>query len=259
MRRPLLSLVLASFVLGACSWLPGGDDPGEASEAQPTPTRQMTLVDLGIDDWPKAQDAPLPAPPEKPEGVSQEEYDRMVEAVERWARQAATDPDALGEGLPDTLVRAIEDAAQAQTVPDLARVTVLDDELEVRDSRMTAAWRVAREDGAVNLSLQTRTAYEVQAPEGRVRVIGVLRTQGVVALPGAEQWGTIMGWQEFGAADCAIALEQHLTPGGDLDDQLPDLTVFAGVGNADDAITPALPDDKQVDDDFAEACRAGRV
>jgi len=259
MRRPILCLVLATFVLASCSWLGGDEEAGEGPSARPTPTEQMTLADLGIDDWPPADEPEIPDPPARPKGVSQEEYDRMAEAVRTWAVQAATDPGDVGDGLPDSLTRAIDDAVEAQVVPSLARATVLDDDLEVRDRRMTAAWRTAREDGAVNLSLQTRTAYEVQAPGGRVRVIGVLRTQGVVAVPGAEAWGTIMGWQEFGAADCAIVLDEHLTPGGDADDQLADLTVFAGVGNADDAIVPALPDDEQVDEDFAQECRAGRA
>ncbi len=258
-RRPILLLVVATFVLGSCSWLGGDDEDTPEPVAQPTPTERMTLADLGLAGWPVAADPDIPPAPARPRGVSAEEYARMVRAVEAWGVQAATDPDTVGEGLPDSLVAAIDDAAQAQVAPELARATVLDPALDVNSSRMTAAWRASREDGAVNLSLQTRTAYEVKAPGGRVRVIGVLRTQGVVAIPGSDQWGTIMGWQEFGAADCAIVVDGFLTPGGDADDQQTDLTAFAEIGKGSQAITPALPEDEYVDEDFARACEAGRA
>lgn len=258
-RRPILLLVVATFVLASCSWLGGEDEDAPEPVAQPTPTERMTLADLGLAGWPVADEPDIPAPPARPKGVSTDEYDRMVEAVETWAVQAATDPESVGDGLPDQLVTAIDDAADAQVVPALARATVLDPALEVSSSRMTAAWRANREDGAVNLSLQTRTAYQVRAPGGQVRVIGVLRTQGVVAVPGADEWGTIMGWQEFGAADCAIVVDGFLTPGGDPDDQQTDLTAFAEIGKGAQAVTPALPEDEYVDEDFARACEAGRA
>lgn len=259
-RRPILLLVLATFWLASCSWLPGEDDDAPAGPtAQPTPTERMTLADLGLAGWPVADEPELPDAPTRPASIPAAEYDRMVEAVETWSVQAATDPDAVGEGLPKDLVEAIDDAVGAQTVPALARATVLDPDLDVNAARMTGAWRVAEEDGAVNLSLQTRTAYEVRAPGGQTRVIGVLRTQGVVAVPGTEQWGTIMGWQEFGAADCAIVLDEFLTPGGDPDDQESDLTVFAEIGKGSEAVTPKLPENEYVDEDFAQACRSGRV
>lgn len=258
-RRPILLLVVAAFVLASCSWLGGDDEDTPEPIAQPTPTERMTLADLGLAGWPVADEPDIPEAPRRPKGVDPAEYERMVTAVETWAVQAATDPDQVGEGLPAPLVEAIDDAAEAQAAPTLARATVLDPALDVNSTRMTAAWRVAREDGAVNLSLQTRTAYEVRAPGGQVRVIGVLRTQGVVAVPGADRWGTITGWQEFGAADCAIVVDGFLTPGGDADDQHTDLTVFAEIGKGSEAITPALPEDEYVDEDFARACEAGRA
>lgn len=123
---------------------------------------------------------------------------------------------------------------------------------------MTAVWDTTADDESVTVSLQTRTAYEVRNDEGLVRVIGVLRTQGAIA-GAADGWGTVTGWQEFGAGDCAIVLDGFLTPGGDADDQITDLTEFAEIGNGDEAVTPALPEDEQVDEDFARACEAGRV
>ncbi|MBA4607122.1 hypothetical protein H1W00_01365 [Aeromicrobium sp. Marseille-Q0843] len=258
MRRPVLLLVLVTFMLAGCTGGSGDPEPPATPDPQPAPTQQISLDDLGIAGWPTPAGA-VPAPPRRPGGVSASEYDEMVTAVRTWALQAATDPGAVGNGLPTSLASAIEDAADAQTEPGLARATALDPALAPRDTRMTAVWQVSDADGAVNVSLQTRTAHEVTTEDGLVRVIGVLRTQGVVAGEGTDEWGTVTGWQEFGAADCAIVLDGFLTPGGDADDQVTDLTRFAEIGNGDEAITPALPEEEQVDEDFAEACEAGRV
>lgn len=258
MRRPVLLLVLVTFVLTACTGGSEDPEPSATANAQPAPTQQITLDELGIAGWPTLDEA-VPEPPRRPEGVSAQAYDEMVAAVRTWALQAATDPGAVGNGLPESLVAAIDDAAEAQTESGLAEATVLDPELDVADTRMTAVWQLSDGDGSINLSLQTRTAYEVTTEDGLVRVIGVLRTQGIIADGEADDWGTITGWQEFGAADCAIVLDGFLTPGGDADDQVADLTQFAEIGNAEEAITPDLPEDEQVDEDFAQACEAGRV
>src|SRR5690606_26198841 len=138
--------------------------------------------------------------------VDQREYDDMVAAIGAWALPAAPRPDTGGEGLWPALVDSLDVAFATQTAPALALATVPAPGVEVLDSRMTAAWDVTQVEDETRVSLQTRTAYEVRAEGGPVRVIGVLRTQGLIAVPEAQGWGTILGWQEFGAADCAIAL-----------------------------------------------------
>src|SRR5690606_36401450 len=125
-RRPILLRVVTAFVLASCSWLGSEDEDAPESVAQPTPTERMTLADLGLAGWPVADEPDIPEPPTRPEGVSADEYGRMVDAVEAWAVQAATAPENVGEGLPEQLVAAIDDAADAQVVPALARATVLD-------------------------------------------------------------------------------------------------------------------------------------
>ncbi|GAA3542424.1 hypothetical protein GCM10022196_23200 [Aeromicrobium flavum] len=254
-------LVLTAFVLGGCSWGSDHPDPAPTPNPQPRPTQQISLDELGIARWPAPDEDRLPEPPARPEGVEPAEYARMVAAVRTWAIQAATSPETVGTGLPASLKAAIADLEDAQDeAPELARGNVLDPDLEVLTSGLTGAWTVSADDeGSVNVSLQTRTAYEVRSPGGPVRVIGVLRTQGVIGGPDDDGWGTITGWQEFGAADCATVLDGFLTPGGDADDQQADLTTFAEIGNGDEAITPELPDDERVDEEFARTCQAGRV
>lgn len=261
MSRPALLLVLATFVLAACT---GGSDESEPSASpnpQPAPTEQISLYDLGIADWPRASAARFPEPPERPAGVTADDYELMVSAVRTWATQAATAPETVGSGLPRGLVQTIEQAADDETESALAKATVLDPDLQLINTRMTGAWALSDDEDSVNLSLQTRTAYEVRTPDGPVRVIGVLRTQGVIAGGDLrpDEWGSITGWQEFGAADCAIVLDGHLTPGGDPDDQLDDLEIFVKVGEGDDPDMPPLAEDDEVDEDFQRTCAAGRV
>lgn len=265
MRPPLLASVAAALVtiglLGGC--LPDRDDDQPSSTrpsaAQPSPTERLALADLGISQWPRANAAAIAPPPAVPDGVTEQEYARVVGALRVWAVQAATAPDTVGDGLPSQLAGAIDRATRDQTAPGLARGDVLDPALERLDTRMTTAWQVERTDAGTVIQLQSRTAHEVRSPAGLVRVIGVLRTQGVVLDPDSDDWGTAMGWQEFGAADCAAALDDFLTPGGDADDQESDLAVFVEIGNGDEVVTPALEDADRVDDDFREQCEAGRA
>lgn len=248
-------------LLGGC--LPDRDEDRPSSvrtsSAQPTPTERLGLADLGIAQWPRANAAAIAQPPAVPEGVTEQEYAQVVAALRTWAVQAATDPTTVGAGLPRGLGDAIDRATRDQTAPALARGNVLDPDLEVLDTTMTTAWQVEPSGADTVIALQTRTAYEVRSPGGPVRVIGVLRTQGVVLAPGSDEWGTAMGWQEFGAADCVAAVDDVLTPGGDADDQESDLTVFVEIGNGDEVVTPALEDADRVDDDFRAQCEAGRV
>lgn len=260
--RSFLLLVLSAFLIAGCGVFSGGESDAQSAatpDPQPSPTEQISLADLGIDDWPAVTRQQIPEPPSRPVGVDQREYDDMVAAIGAWALQAASRPDTVGEGLPPALADSLDEAFAAQTAPALARGSVLEPGLEVLDSRMTAAWDVTEVEDETRVSLQTRTAYEVRAEGGPVRVIGVLRTQGLIAVPEAQGWGTILGWQEFGAADCAIALDGFLTPGGDTDDQQHDLTIFAEIGSAPEAVSPALQEEDNIDEDFKRACAAGRV
>ncbi|MBC9226112.1 hypothetical protein GL325_07255 [Aeromicrobium sp. 636] len=260
MRRPVLLLVLVSFVLAACTWRSDDSDRGDAPEPQPTPTTSISFEDLGVADWPSPDEARFPEPPARPEWLAAEEYARMVAAVRTWAVQAVASPEQVGAGLPEELAAMIADAGEDDAVaPALAQGNVLDPGLEVLATGLTGAWTLSDDGESMNLALQTRAAYEVRTPDGPVRVIGVLRTQGIIAGPDTPEWGTVMGWQEFGAADCAIALDGFLTAGGDADDLQSDLGTFAEIGNGDEAITPELPDDQLVDEDFKRRCEAGRV
>ncbi|MCD9155194.1 hypothetical protein [Aeromicrobium duanguangcaii] len=260
MRRPVLLLVLVSFVLAACTWGSDDSDRGDAPEPQPTPTTSISFDDLGVANWPSPDEARFPDPPARPEWLPAEEYARMVAAVRTWAVQAVASPDEVGAGLPDELAAMIDDAGEDDEVASaLAKGNVLDPGLEVLATGLTGAWTLSDDGESMNLALQTRAAYEVRIPDGPVRVIGVLRTQGIIAGADSPEWGTIMGWQEFGAADCAIALDGFLTAGGDADDQQSDLATFTKIGNGDEAITPELPDDQLVDEDFKRRCEAGRV
>lgn len=260
LRSRVASVAAILLLVAGCTT----DEPSSGTSTATTspsaePAEQITLAQLAVEDWPALGDGGIPQPPERPASVGARDYDAMTGAVRTWAVQAATAPATVGQGLPNGLPEAIDAMAAEQTAPALARGNVLGPELEVVDSRMTAAWDVSVDGGVATVALQTRAAYEVRLPDGPVRVVGVLRTQGVVSSPRASAWGTVMGWQEFGADDCGVALDDVLAPGGDADDQVQDLQVFVDVGNGERAVTPDLPDEDRIDADFLDRCRAGRV
>lgn len=256
--------MIVVFVVAGCT---GGSGSAPATTASAGPsagtsatsavTTEITLTGLGIDDWPEPSAVAIPAPPARPESLGEEQYRQMTDAVRTWAIQAVTTPSTVGEGLPAGLPDLIASSAAGQTAPGLAKGNVLAPDLDLRGTRMTAAWDVTTTKQGVSVTLQTRAAYEVQAAGEPVRVVAVLRTQGAVAQPGASRWGIASGWQEFGASDCAAAIEDVLRPGGDADDQAEDLAVFVRVGEGSTAQTPELPSEQKVDEDFAERCRAG--
>ncbi|HPU14173.1 MAG TPA: hypothetical protein PLQ19_10300 [Aeromicrobium sp.] len=257
MSRLVFALVFATFWLAGCGL--GAAEPAAPATSSPSPLGEMTLSDLKIDHWPELSQQKIPEPPAAPAGLNQDEYDRMVAAVRSWALAAVAVPPSVSEDLPAAVRRTLEDTAAEQTAPELALVNVLDPDLELRSAKMTAAWEVANDGPTYRVILQTRAAYEVATADLGVRVIGVLRSQGVTTEANAKSWGVALGWQEFGAADCAVALEDFLTPGGDSGTQKSDLQIFVDAGNSASVVTPEMPADARVNKRFLNRCEAGGV
>ena len=124
---------------------------------------------------------------------------------------------------------------------------------------ITTAWKVstAKDDGGrayVLLELQTRAAYEVRVKDGPSRVIGVLRVHGLSAYADTtDDFGVSGSWQEFGAGDCALALDD------DTAEALKDLRTFIEVGDGSKLVMPKLGVEEQVDEEYLKRCRDGSV
>ena len=257
MPRLVFALVFATFWLAGCGF--GATEPGAPPTSTAKPSGGVTFSDVKISRWPEVSQQQVPGPPAAPAGLDQREYDQMVAATRSWALSAVAVPPSLSDELPAAVKTTLEETAAEQTAPRLTLVNALDPDVSVKAARMTAAWQVSKDGPTYRVLLQTRAAYEVATEDLGVRVIGVLRTQGVTTEADAESWGVALGWQEFGADDCAVALEDFLTPGGDARKQAADLQVFVDAGNSAAIVTPQMRADDRVNKQFLNRCESGGV
>jgi len=271
MHRLTPLLLAVAIVVSACT--SGSSDP------EPTPTTTssgpVTLVSLGLD-WPTAQGRlVVPKVPSAPAGFDDKTLGRMATVLEKWARLSTVDEGGWHSGDPLSDVRTVlpkdtagtfEQQLRGQVSPHLAVANVFGDDVTVVGSPMiTTAWRVATEKDQANerfirLELQTRAAYEVRIGNRPSRVIGVLRVHSLTAYKDTtDDFGIGGGWQEFGASDCALALDDQLVPDSDREHGLKDLKTFIRVGNGTKVEMPRLPVQDQVDPEFLKRCRDGQV
>ena len=276
--RGLSALFIA--VLLVCVGCTDDDEPEPTPEG--TQTSSLSTVDsislesLGLG-WPKAQGALLAKNrPPTPAGFNDEVLDRMASLLESWAALSTvhdstwhTD-DAVGriaDAMPGVIGTSLRALAENQVSPQLSVANVFADDVTVIGTPMiTTAWKVSTEkdeEGVrfVLLQLQTRAAYEVRVKDGPSRVIGVLRVHGLNADADAsdasDAFGVSGGWQEFGANDCALALDDNLLPDSDTAKALKDLGTFIKVGDGSKLVMPKLGVEEQVDEEYLKRCRDG--
>jgi hypothetical protein len=268
MRR-LLALVLA--VAAMCAACTSGSDEPKTT----TTSRAVSFESLNLQ-WPKAQGKLDPAElPSAPEGFDAATLNRMAKILTKWASVTVVDQAGWHSDDPISEVRRVlpKDAAgtlakqvKGEVSPHLAVANVFRHDVTVIGSPMiTSAWRVTTEKDAADktfmrLELQTRAAYEVRLGNGGTRVIGVLRVQGLSAYPDTtDNFGVTGGWQEFGAGDCDLALDDAFVPDSDRDESLKDLKTFIRVGDSDTLEMPELPVQEKVDAEYLKRCRDGQV
>lgn len=265
--RLIGTLVCALLLVSGCT---GGDD-----DSLPAPD-QITIDSLDLD-WPQAQGDTLDptAPPEVPKGFDETRYGRMVDALTTWASATTLDAEvrssddpaaAVGADLPDAIGSQVSELGAQTVSPRLAVANVFADDVTVLgEPRITTAWRAEtiERDGApaLSLKLQTRTAYEVRIGEdGPKRVIGMLRVHELITRTGETgDIGVGFSWQEFGASDCTLALDDALRPDQETAPAREDLATFVEVGSGDTVEMPDLGDGETVDQEYLDRCRAGQV
>lgn len=277
MRKLLGPLVVVLLVAGGCS--SGSDEaaaPPAATTDAPTPTKAVTLESLALD-WPQA-DGKLDAgdPPPVPEGLDSEVYGQMVKDLKAWAAASTVDDDTWHSKAPiDTIAgllpgrtgETLKAQANGQASPRLAVANVFSDRVKVIGSPVvTTAWQVKSVDDDTEkpyfvLELQTRAAYEVRLGDnGPSRVIGMLRVHALSAFTDTtDDFGVSTGWQEFGAGDCSLALDDSLIPDADVDSSAADIKKFIAVGSKNAVVMPDLGDDEQVDSNYLKRCRQGAI
>lgn len=270
MHRPFALVLAIAILMSGCA---GGSD------AEPTPTatsdRPVTLESLSLD-WQTARGKlVVPKRPAAPNGFDEKTLARMATVLEKWARLSTVDDSMWRSGDPLSDVRTVfpkpaadtfEEQLRGSVSPHLAVANVFGDDVAVVGSPMiTVAWRVSTAlDSAnerfVRLELQTRAAYEVRFQNGPTRVIGVLRVHSLSAYKDTtDDFGVGGGWQEFGASDCALALDDALVPDSDREGALKDLKTFIRVGRGTKLEMPELPAQDKVDAEYLQRCRDGQV
>lgn len=276
MRNLWGTLVAVLLLTGGCST--GSDRAATADAAAdvPTPARVVTLDSLDLD-WPTGDDK-LDAgdPPAAPEGFDSAVYDQMVSDLKAWATASTVDEEVwqsktaleqVAAALPAKTDATFLAQAKEQPSPRLAAANVFSDRVTVVGTPLvTTAWQVKAVDDDTEkpyyvLELQTRAAYEVRLGEnGPSRVIGMLRVHALSAFADTtDNFGVSFGWQEFGASDCSLALDDSLIPDADLEGAAEDLKKFIAVGSENAVVMPELDEDQKVDSNYLKRCREGSI
>lgn len=262
--RLIVTLACAVLLAAGCT-----SDDSKPNSAEMT----FESLDLGL---PDALDRlAVDDPPELPDGFNEKRYDRMIDALTRWAsastyqsevRESDNPARQIGIELPDAIASELADLTASAVSPRLAAANVFADDVSVLGPpQVTTAWKAetVERDGApaLSLKLQTRAAYEVRTgSDGPTRVIGVLRVHELITRTGETgDIGVGFGWQEFGASDCTLALDDALRPDGDISSALDDLKIFAGVATLGTVEMPDLGDEETIDEDYLQRCMRGQV
>lgn len=270
--RLLAAFTCAALLVSGCGLL--GDKESDKAEPDAPKVEQIALSSLKVD-WPAVGDDLEPsAPPEVPEGFDQERYDEMVDTLTTWAEATTIDPEIrrsdtpavdVAADLPDDVGAQIEKLTEGRTSPRLAVANVFADDVEViGDPLVSTAWKAdsVEQDGApaLNLQLQTRAAYQVRVGKGPERVVAVLRVHELVTRTGETgDLGVGYSWQEFGASDCVLAVEDALRPDDDATTARQDLDRFVDASKGDTLKMPKLAEDEVVDEEYLARCKAGAV
>jgi hypothetical protein len=271
MRR-LFPLVLAvAILMSGCT--------GGSAEPEPRPdegTNRSTTLELLDLDWPKAEgQLVVPERPATPDGFDDAKLTEMATVLTKWAKVAAVDDTVWHSSDPFADIKKVLPAKAAATLakqvkdevsPHLGVANVFGKDVTVVGTPMiTSAWKITTDEDDtgkpyVLLELQTRAAYEVRLGNGSSRVIGVLRVHGLSAYQDTtDDFGVGGGWQEFGAGDCALAIDDALEPDSDRAEGLKDLKTFIRVGKSAKLKMPKLSVQEQVDAEYLKRCRDGQV
>jgi hypothetical protein len=261
-------------VAAACSTGSGSDpEPRDSSASSIRAPAPSGFDALGID-WPRAEESVVPgAPPPAPAGFDEALLTRMAGILTDWASATTVDPDVrrshdpvdlVAEAVPPGVAAALRKQLQGVVSPRLAVANVFaPDVTMVGSPEVTTAWKTSTESDDsgqryVLLELQTRAAYEVRQGDGATGVIGVLRVHRLSAYPDtSDDFGVGAGWQEFGAGDCALALDDELAPQADADAAAKDLATFVEIGSSAEVQMPPLSKKDHVDADYLQRCREG--
>lgn len=229
--------------------------PNGSDQTQAGPLALGDLNTLGWTDFSQLQSVDL-LPPDVPEGVDEAEYDTVVRHLSAWAKGSLEANGVQGSQLDAEFVELLAELTDRGPSGLLIERTPFADGLQTSQVRGTAVWELVSES-PLTLQLQTRVVWQLRNPAGAESLIAVVRTHGAAYQAGA--WGLAGAWQEFGADDCALALDGVLRPGGEIASQTQDLRRFEAFAQTKELQGLEFADDEILDDAFLERCRTGRA
>lgn len=248
--QPLRAIAFVFCVIvvtvSGCS---SGDPEAKARHEQP-----LSLADLDMDGWVNLSTDSLPQAPRNPNKVPAAKQERAELILHRWASAALGDPEQTLDSAPKDVRHELELMADAGPARGVSLGTGFGEGLTVKSRWGTGVWKETSA-APLHLEYQTRVLWELEDADGQVRLVGMVRTH--VLVNDGESISIGQSWQEFGADDCALVVEETIRPGGDVAEQNKDLRRFEEIANSAEVVSPDFSEDDVVDQEFANRCRAG--
>lgn len=228
----------------------------ENSTPESTQEKPLTLSDLDMEGWTDLNADPFPKAPKNPNKTTAKDYDRAAQILHQWALATLGSPEKTLAAVPKEVRAELDSIADAAPARNVSLGAQFADGLAAKSVWGTGAWRETSAK-PLHLEFQTRVLWELDGGDGNVRLVGLVRTHALI--DDGKSLSIGQSWQEFGADDCALAIEEVIRPGGDVAEQNKDLRKFVDIANSPDVLPPNFSADDVVDDQFVERCRAGKA
>ncbi|NLC98607.1 MAG: hypothetical protein GX678_05995, partial [Actinomycetales bacterium] len=176
--------------------------------------------------------------------------------LHQWAQATLGPPEETRAAVPKEVRVELEEIADAGPARNVSLGAQFGEGLAAKSVWGTGVWRETSAK-PLHLEYQTRVLWELEDADGNVRLVGMVRTHALI--DDGETLSIGQSWQEFGADDCALAIEEDIRPGGDIAEQNKDLRTFVDIANSLEVVPPDFSADDVVDEQFVERCRAGTV
>ena len=242
--------MLCVIAVTASSCSSGGSESAKPQE------KPLALSDIATDGWIDLTTDPLPKAPKNPNKTAANDYDRAAQILHQWAQATLGPPEETLAAVPKEVRVELEEIADAGPARNVSLGAQFGEGLAAKSVWGTGVWRETSAK-PLHLEYQTRVLWELEDADGNVRLVGMVRTHALI--DDGETRSIGHSWQEFGADDCALAIEEDIRPGGDIAEQNKDLRTFVDIANSLEVVPPDFSADDVVDEQFVERCRAGTV